>query len=420
MTGATDSSSKRRTVDTKTRYAGIFARHQLRCAKAINKDDQCTCRPSYYGKVWDRSIGRHRPTKRRPAIAEARNLRDDLRAKVRSGAVPTRPTNLRFADAHKEFIEDCRDGIALNKQGAPYTEKSIRNLDSSLKGLPKAIRDKQFASVAGAELQAAIDAFRRSGLSSSRINGRINAVRSLYTWGEHRGKVDASPAKNLRLPVVRYDERRRIARPLEFADMLDCLEPQDALPWALGAYGTARLQEIQILEWTEVDFERDLVLLADDDRARKSEAAWRVVPLVSQLRGRLWAEWIRQGKPEAGRVCPPRVRSKSGLLSLNQLSKRVGKRWRDLGLEPIGLQDSRHTAATWLDHAGVSPKVASVFMGHKAPRRASHPEAAPITLRRYTHVLDGELERARDSLGAFLAEREDEEREAQDADGVGD
>jgi hypothetical protein len=43
----------------------------------------------------------------------------------------------------------------------------------------------------------------------------------------------------------------------------------------------------------------------------------------------------------------------------------------------IGLQDSRHTA-TWLDHARVSPKVASVFMGHKAPKR--QPDAAPITL----------------------------------------
>lgn len=76
---------------------------------------------------------------------------------------------------------------------------------------------------------------------------------------------------------------------------------------------------------------------------------------------------------------------------------------------PIGLQDSRHTAATWLDHAGVTPKVASAFMGHKAPGRHLHPDAAPMTLRRYTHVLSGEPERARDQLDAFLVEREKEE-----------
>lgn len=48
----------------------------------------------------------------------------------------------------------------------------------------------------------------------------------------------------------------------------------------------------------------------------------------------------------------------------------------------------------------VSPKVISVLMGHKAPKR--QPDAAPITLRRYTHVLPGELERARDQLQGFL------------------
>lgn len=85
------------------------------------------------------------------------------------------------------------------------------------------------------------------------------------------------------------------------------------------------------------------------------------------------------------------------------LQKRVRKTWADLGLEPIGLHESRHTAATWLDHAGVSPKVSSTLMGHKTPEY--QPGAASITLRRYTHTLSGELERARDLLDAFLIER---------------
>jgi hypothetical protein len=42
-------------------------------------------------------------------------------------------------------------------------------------------------------------------------------------------------------------------------------------------------------------------------------------------------------------------------------------------------------------------------MGHKMPEYRSG--AASITLRRYTHALPGELERARDLLDAFLAER---------------
>jgi hypothetical protein len=46
-----------------------------------------------------------------------------------------------------------------------------------------------------------------------------------------------------------------------------------------------------------------------------------------------------------------------------------------------------------------------------ADRGLNHkdPGAAPITLRRYTHVLAGELDRAREQLDEFLAEREAEE-----------
>lgn len=151
------------------------------------------------------------------------------------------------------------------------------------------------------------------------------------------------------------------------------------------------------------------MLLAADHEARKSDAARRVVPLVAPLRRRLSAECLRQGRPGTGKVCPPRVRSRSGLLSLDQLSKGVRRIWEESDLCPIGLQDSRHTAATWLDHAGVPPRVCSMLMGHRAPRRELYPGAAPITLRRYTYVLPGELVRARDRLDAFLAEREAEE-----------
>jgi integrase len=91
------------------------------------------------------------------------------------------------------------------------------------------------------------------------------------------------------------------------------------------------------------------------------------------------------------------------MLQLGGVQRRVHRAWRDRGLAPIGLHEARHTAATWLDHAGVSPKVASTLMGHKTPEY--QPGAASITLRRYTHTLPGELERARDLLDKFLSER---------------
>lgn len=401
--------SERRYVDTKTRYEGIYARHSLYCALGIGRK-RCTCDPTYYGTVWDNEIGRNRRTKRVPLVSEAKNLRADLQAGVKGGSVVERAARIRLSEAHPEFIDDCRDGIALNKHGKPYTTKAITDLDSSLKRLPDRLRRKYLDDLLSGELQVAVDDLRREGLSSSRISSVINAVRSLYRWALRREKAIRNPAESTQLPANDSRERDRIATPGEFTCLLDQLEPEDALPWAIAGYGTARSQEIRALEWPEVDFEHDVMLLADDDEARKSEAARRIVPIVKPLRDRLHAEWIRQSRPTTGRVCPPRRESASGMISLDQLQKRIVKLWEKLDFRPIGLQDSRHTAATWLDHAGVSPKVASVFMGHKAPKR--QPDAAPITLRRYTHVLPGELERARDQLDAFLAERAAEEEGA--------
>jgi hypothetical protein len=68
---------------------------------------------------------------------------------------------------------------------------------------------------------------------------------------------------------------------------------------------------------------------------------------------------------------------------------------------------SRHTTATWLDLAGVSPTVVSEFVGHKTPEYQLG--AARITLQVYTHMLPGELERARLLLDKFLVERAEDD-----------
>jgi integrase len=405
---------KPRTVDTKTRYQGVYARHKLCCALAI-REANCTCSPTYWGKVYDPSIGRARKTKFRPLISEAKNLREDLLARVRSGAFEEeeqlQSPDILFEAAHEQFIQDCRDKVVLNKRRRPYKRKAITDLDSSLKSFPDHLRKKMFRDVTRGDLQGALDAFLREERSSSRINSIINAARSLYRWGEEREMVKESPATNLRLPAEEVDTKEYdLPGPGEFAYLLSKLEVPDALPWALAAYATARHSEIRTLEWPEVDFEHHVLLLADDEEeARKSDAALRIVPIVRPLRDLLHREWISQGRPRSGKVCPPRKESKSGMLSLNWLVKFVTRRWFELRLRPLTLQDARHTAATWLDHAGVTPKVVSEFMGHKAPRRDRHPDAAPITLRRYTHVLSGELQRAADKLEAFIAEREEAE-----------
>lgn len=312
-----------------------------------------------------------------------------------------------FGRAHEKFIQDCRAGVALNNRGRPYKPKAILSLGSALPRVPGSIRRRRLVDVAGFELQHAIHGFICEGLSAPGSTPS-SALCAPYIYGR---SIAAGPrsARRRAYGCRRSPRSRsnRIATPGEFAELLDSIPAEHAPAWAIAGYATARHQEIEALDWTDVDFGENAILLGGDDEARKSEAARRIVPMVKQLRARMRAQWERQERPQTGPIFKPkRADNKSGTADLNAALRRITKKWTELDLEPISFQDSRHTAATWLDHAGVSPKVASVIMDHKAPKLRAHPDAAPIRLRRYTHVLEDELGMACDRLESFLSRRE--------------
>ena len=196
----------------------------------------------------------------------------------------------------------------------------------------------------------------------------------------------------------------RVATPAEFARLLAALGTVDALAYGLAAYAMARAEQIRRARWQDVDLKVGAIELGVDPDARKSDAAHRVIPAVPPLLALLKRAYLEAGRPDGGELlCPPRYRArKSGLLSTNGLAKRARTRWGAAKLEPITLQECRHTAATWLDAASVSPKIASCLMGHTTPSRQEG--AATITLARYTHALPDDIERAREQLAAYLAQ----------------
>jgi len=417
-------------VDTATRYQGVFARHREGCR--VEEKRPCNCKPSYFGTAWDRIAHRTRKTRHFRLIAEARSARTDLQEMLRKGEAPV-SSAITFAEAKPKFIKDAKSGVALNKHRRPYKPNAYKDLDSALAQVPPEIARKRLTRIVRGEIQAMVDK-RSSGptrLSSSRISSIVNAIRSLYRWAEDREFADNDPAREIRLPASDAKPRDRVATPGEFARLVKAIfEPtpaerkaevardrdvarKDALPFALAGYGGARHQEIQILDWTHINLTTGGGELAGDEEGRKPGGSWRLVFFVKPLWDLLLEEWEAQGRPTSGKVCPPKAIRKSGLLALNTLQARVQKRWKEQGWKPIGLHESRHTAATWLDHAGVSPKVASEFIGHKTPEYQLG--AARITLQTYTHMLPGELERARELFNKFLAERVAEEAEAAEA-----
>jgi integrase len=397
--------------DTRTRWESVYTRHAVGCGvEKLPRDPTltqisraCNCEPSYWGKVYDRAETKYAKTKRYPTPSAARHARKALLDLLEKGGVP-REAPLRLRETHERFIEAAKTGRALNKKGKRYKQTALRNIDQSLtKHVLPALGARRLVDVRQRDIQKIVDDLTPK-LSGSRIRSVVNATRSLYAWAKQRELANHDPAAGIRLPALNVTPRERIAAPKEFVLLLDALEPDDALPYAIAGYGWARRAQIQHLHWAEVDLKLGLMELgADEENASKSDAAHHVVPIVKPLLLMLKQEWLRQGRPSGEQlVCPPRNKnSKTGLLHTGGLDDRATKAWEAKELQHIGLHECRHTAATWLDAARVSPKTASVLMSHSIPDR--QPGAAAITLRTYTHLMPEALETARKQVDDWLA-----------------
>jgi integrase len=401
--------------DTTTRWAGVFARHQKRCAKETRPESKCTCRPSYYGSAYDRSERKHRRTRRYTNPTAARNAKQELERMLDRGEAPERSV-LRLGEAVERFVRAVESGVALNKRGRRYKPRAVEDLKGALEGrVVEGIgRQKRLSDVRRRDCQKLCDELVEEGLSGSRVRTIVNAIRSLYRWAQDRELVAHDPAALVRLPAMDATPRDRVATPGEVRRLLDALALEDALPYALAVYSTARRAELLALRWRDVDLEAGLIRLGADPEARKYDASLRVVPLLAPLATMLRRVLMGEGKPLGtprptpdDLVCPPRRGSKSGRLAPGRLQERAVEAWEAAKLEPIGLHELRHSAASWMDAAGVPPKAASILMGHAVPERQAG--AADITLQRYTHALPGYLEEAREKLEEFVTEREKRE-----------
>ncbi len=217
--------------DTKTRYQGVFARHQQHCA--IGHGGRCNCKPTYYGVAYDRTRTRHVKTKRQTTAEAARNARADLALTLERGGIPT-GDSLRLAEARERFICAAREGRALNKRGHRYKPRAIDDMDECLRvHVEPVLGAKRLSDVRRGQVQAIVDTLAPR-LSGSRVRSVVHAVRSLYRWAQDRDLAGHDPAALVRLPAMAATPIERVASPAEFFQLISVLPLEDALPYALA------------------------------------------------------------------------------------------------------------------------------------------------------------------------------------------
>ena len=352
--------------DTRTRYQGVFARHQKHCA--TERGGRCRCRPSYYGVVYDPTFKRHIKTKRMPTADAARSARADLIAMVERG----RGSRLRQPPPRRgpRAIRGSRTGRQGAEQARPPLQAKghRRHRRGSTSPLEPALGTKRLTHIRRGDLQAIVDELAPS-LSGSRVRSIANAVRSLYRWAQDRDLADHDPAALVRLPAMdaSTDRAGGFAGGVRSAARRTTGRHRAPLRTGRLRNGSAGADHPPPLARGRPRRRRDRVGRGMGSTQVRRVASRSADRRASACRFSSGATWRRVGRSD-GLVCPSHTPwAPSGCSTVAGLRHERVSIGRQAKLQPITLQEARHTAATWLDAAGVRPKVASV---HDGPRHA--------------------------------------------------
>lgn len=407
--------------EQRTRYEGVYVRHRNLCP--ANEGGRCSCKPGYVARVYDRATGKQLVSPTQRSMEAARRWRQETQRMLETGEAPAAASNLRLTQAAEMFDKAMREGKALTKRGKPYKERSREDITGALTVhvLP-VLGAKKVDEIRRGDVQRLVDDLE---CSASRTRSVVYAIASLYRYLRARDLASSRPAADVELPASDATPRDRVATPGELRHLLALLaaDPRtlaDVPAFAMAAYATGRAEEMRRVGWEDVDWDLGVICFGLDERGRKTPAAQRAVPIATELERILRAEWDRQGRPGSGPVLPPRKDNE--LISMKEINNRAREVWgwkrlpkpdddgtewqpvRDDHENPILLHECRHTCASWLNAAGVNPKIASEWMGHATPVRQAVAVAgsALITQLRYTHTLPKEHERARSQFDRWI------------------
>lgn len=379
-----------RQTSERTRYPGIAKIHARGCGW---QSGRCSCEAAYQASVFS---ARERKKIRRhfDSLGAAKTWREDAAGAIRQGRMRA-PTTTTVAQAAEALIEGMRSGVMLDRSGGVYKPSTVRSYEGALRlRILPVIGHLRLGSLDRRDVQRLIDEWRAAGLQPN----TLNPLQVIARRAVRDGDLAIDPTDGLELPAIR-GRRDRIASPAEAAALIAALPAADRALWATAFYAGLRRGELRAIRWDAIDFDASVIHVRrswDADPAIgeidvKSDAGRRRVPLVGVLR-RLMVEH----KLATGRAGAALVFGRTAELPFvaSTVRNRALAAWKVAGLEPVGLHEARHCAASYLIAAGLNPKQLSVYIGHSDVR---------TTYNRYGHLMPGDEAEASRRLDAFLA-----------------
>ena len=373
------------TTNSKT-PPGLTPRHSKRCASSDG--GKCDCTPSWQAWVWDPDSNgkRYRTFKTKTA---AKLWRRDASVAVSRGELTPTPADARtVADALDALIAGMQDGTVLDRSGRRYRPVTIRNYAADVrKVLKPALGHLRLAEVKRGNVQRLVDRLHADGLTGSTIRNKLDPLRVVFRRAVQDEEVVTNPTVALRLPALATSPKR-IADPGRATALLDALPDDQRALWATAFYGGLRMGELRALRWRNVDFSSGLIRVeagwddVEGEQDPKTAAGRRTVPLVGRLRSELARHKLATGRTD-DQLCFGETATTASVRSTVRSRALRAWGWRFVAnpepgarpklvwikarpdaLDPLQPHEARHTCASYLAAAGLTPKDVQTAMGH--------------------------------------------------------
>lgn len=281
---------------------------------------------------------------------EARDLLDIRKGAPREGRLRLTKTHApRFAEYSRSFLLTIENPSARKRYSS-----SIGNLTAHF-GDPK-------LSDITADL---IEDFKEARLSHSvrtaTVNRDLALLRRMMKLAERKMLINGSSFREVEFLEERKQRRRpHILTYNEEDRLLAVASPHiRALAVLILETGMRSRREALSLLWNAVDFVNDVIHV----RESKTIAGERTIPISARCKTEL-LRWRTLIDPEFSPYVFPNSQDPSK--PMKDLRRSWANALKDAGLEYFGIYDLRHTLATRLTQAGVSPVFVAQIIGHSS------------------------------------------------------
>lgn len=300
-----------------------------------------------------------------------RTIHDDVDPAAKRKSYHTAPT---VAEAGEEYLKLH----AVKKVSYRFDEKVIR------KEVGPSLGDRKLIDIRRSDIQAVLRGIQDRG-AGIMANRTLQVVRKFLAWSVEQGWIDSNPAVGISPPVVERPRSRTLndeeLRALWKA--LPLVSRQAQTCFKLLLLTGQREMEVVRMGWPEIDLERGLWTLPENDPGRsKTRSAPHLIPLTpasvavlsdfkahssaeqkmgpggrqNGIPARAYGDCVFRGRHRDGSAaCPTRGILVGAKEVLDEHLKFAGP-WR--------IHDLRRTVRTGLSQLSVPPHIAELVIGH--------------------------------------------------------